>query len=89
MASPMRAYLRAHAGQLQEAAFFAVMGGHGAQATVQEMKFACAAPEASTCVFTQHDVESGQFRQLCADFTRALHSQLALPTRVAGIPPAA
>jgi hypothetical protein len=89
MSSPMRSYLAAHAHQLQNAAFFAVMGGRGAEAAVQEMKFACGLQQAPSCVLTQGEVESDRFRQVCADFIRALHGQLSQPGATVGFSPAA
>jgi flavodoxin len=89
MASPVRSYLARHARTLQNAAFFAVMAGRGAEDTVQEMKFACGVPEAPTCVFTQREVQYDRFRRRCADFIRALHGQLAQPEVFARTPPAA
>lgn len=84
MSSPVRAYLAAHAHQLQNAAFFAVMAGCGAEAAVQEMKFACGLQQAPSCVLTQSEVENDRFRQVCAGFIRALHGQISQPGSTVG-----
>jgi hypothetical protein len=89
MASPVRSYLTAHGLQLQNAGFFALMAGRGGEDAVHEMKFACAAHEAPSCVLTQHEVESGWFRSRCNEFISAIQKQLAQPGLFTEMPPAA
>jgi flavodoxin len=75
MASPVRAYLLAHAHHLPPLAFFAVMGGRGGEETVRELKSFCNAPRASFTIFSQRDVEHGRFVQRSDAFARALRSE--------------
>lgn len=72
MSSPVRSYLYAHRRHLENVAFFAVMGGRGADSTVSEMRLATSAPHAPTCTFTQAEVERDRHRTPCDQFIRRL-----------------
>jgi flavodoxin len=72
MCSPVRSYLFQYGRELRNPAFFAVMGGRGAEATVREMSLLCRAPQAPTCTFTQGDVDKERFVHQCRDFAGEL-----------------
>jgi flavodoxin len=75
MCSPIRSYLSSQARNLKNPAFFAVMGGRGAEQTVREMKLACAAPQAPSAVFVQRSVEQPSFRVAFDQFVSRLRVQ--------------
>jgi len=72
MASPMRAYVLAHRGQLQRSPVFVVMGGRGGEQTVREIQLACRAGDSPSLVLTHREVEDGAFRDLCESFIHRL-----------------
>lgn len=78
IASPVRAYLLAHGQHLNDPAFFAVMGGRGADRVIRELKFACDAPRAPSCILTQRQVERNEFQQACHAFVNTLSKEEAL-----------
>lgn len=75
LASPIRAYLAAHHGALRVAGCFAVMGGVGGDQAVQELKAACGADEAPSCVLTDRDVRQDRYKSRCTEFISAIQAQ--------------
>lgn len=76
MAAPIRSYLALHQGKLHNAAFFAVMGGAGADKVISELKLACDAPKAVSRTFLQRDVERDAFRAACDSFADELKREV-------------
>lgn len=90
LSSPVRSYLYAHRGHLGNAAFFAVMGGRGAEETLREMRFASGVDLAPTRAFTRAEVEAGRHGAKCERFARQLEALLdrggPLQGEVPGVP---
>lgn len=72
MASPIRSYLTLHRAQLRHVAFFAVMGGRGAEQVVREMKFLTHADDAPSCTLTQSEVAAMGFSSKLTNFGNAV-----------------
>lgn len=72
MASPMRAYLFRNRDALKNVAAFAVMGGAGAEATLQEIRALCGDERAPICAFTEREVKAGRHRPQLDEFASVL-----------------
>jgi hypothetical protein len=72
MASPIRTYLTLNRARLRHIAFFAVMGGQGADHVLREMKFLAGADDAPSCTLMQSEVQSMNFSSKLADFANML-----------------
>ena len=83
MASPIRSYLFRHQGRLPRLAFFAVMGGQGAERVLREMQLACGVDDAPTFFTTQHRIERDGAVDGIRDFVRRLRPAGAVSQRVA------
>ncbi len=76
MSSPVRSYLFSHQRRLRNTAFFAVMGGRGADDTLREMALACGATDAPMYALTQAEVEQNRYQKGCAAFIRQVKAAL-------------
>jgi flavodoxin len=72
MSAPMRSYLFRNRGALKQIAAFAVMGGVGAEAALQEIRALCGDENAPTCAFVERDVQSAGHRQRLEEFATGL-----------------
>jgi flavodoxin len=72
MASPVRTYLTLQHAHLPRMAFFATMGGHGAEETIRELKFLTRSDVAPSCAFTQAEIERARYAQKLEGFAKSL-----------------
>jgi flavodoxin len=72
ISAPMRAYLFLHRDQLRSTAFFATMGGFGAENALHEMKLLCDANDAPTCSFVEREVKANQYQSKLQQFVAAV-----------------
>jgi flavodoxin len=78
MASPVRSYLVQNRDRLPQLAFFATMGGHGAEQVLSELQTFCSAPDAPTLFATAHQVIRNDYRDELASFVDQLKERAPL-----------
>lgn len=71
MASPVRSFLVAHAGKLQQVAFFVTSGGPNGQKVLGELASLAGHPAAATLALTDREIDAGDEAKP-AQFVRAL-----------------
>jgi flavodoxin len=68
----VRAYVRAHAGEMKKVALFCTMGGNGGQTVISELASLCGRATVSSMVLTDAQISDGSFRGMLKQFTEAL-----------------
>jgi flavodoxin len=82
MSSPVRSYLLLNHRRLPSVAFFAVMGGQGAEAVLREMQVACGVEDAPTFFTTQRQVEKDGAIDAVREFAKRLgQASVGAPSR--------
>jgi flavodoxin len=75
--SPVRAFLRHHAGKLPKLAFFATMGGRGSERAFREMAKEAKRKPIATLSLLARDVNAGDYLTQVSAFERTLRSTSA------------
>jgi flavodoxin len=82
VSSPVRTFLRAHAGKLPKLAFFATMGGRGGEQAFQQMEAEAKREPAASLALVTRDVQAGRHMDRLSNFVGELR-HAALPQRIA------
>lgn len=72
IASPMRAYLTAHRGELKQVALFCTLGGSGAAKVLAEMAALCEHKPVATLAVTDADIKRGRYGSAVDEFAAAV-----------------
>ena len=84
MSSPMRAYLRAHEGQLKRVAVFCTQGGSGADKVFEEIAGVCARTPVATLALNDGEIKRHRYDEKLARFLEPLALQKAADKGRAG-----
>lgn len=82
MASPIRSYLFLNRQRLPRVAFFATMGGQGAESVLREMKLFCAAEDAPAMFATEAEVHANSYRTKLEPFAAKVREIAPAPQAV-------
>jgi menaquinone-dependent protoporphyrinogen IX oxidase len=77
--SPVRTFLRHHAGKLPALAFFATMGGRGSEGAFLEMTQEAKRKPIASLALTERDVQAGRHRPGVEGFVGRLRRAAVLP----------
>ena len=80
--TPVRTFLRQHAGKLPPVAFFATMGGRGSEIAFRQMAEEAKRSPVASLSLLQRDVRAGKHAEKLSAFARALRT--ALPVAAVG-----
>jgi flavodoxin len=70
----VRAYVRAHAGEIRNVALFCTMGGNGGQTVISELASLCGRAPISSMALTDAQISDGSFLGVMKQFTDALRA---------------
>jgi flavodoxin len=82
VSSPVRTFLREHAGKLPKLAFFATMGGRGGEQAFQQMEAEAKREPVTALALVTRDVQAGRHLDRLSSFVGEVR-HAALPERVA------